>query len=150
MQAPNSIIRRPQQPFDVLKRSAKACNRCRKRRTKCAGNPPHPCIACRDTGHACVYSESEKRVTVSESYLLELRAQARRGTNAREPRDADSDVVEMSSQDIELGFSGTDNWVLGNAGQYRMSLLDPCVVVELTELGKILWAIRRRRISPTG
>ncbi|RSL68799.1 hypothetical protein CEP53_002491 [Fusarium sp. AF-6] len=110
------ITSRYRSSLDVLKRSAKACNRCRKRRTKCIGDPPYPCIACSDSGHVCVYTESEKRVTVTESYLLELQAQARRGNTSR---DAVADLTDASSQDIELGFTGTDNWVLGSSGQYH-------------------------------
>lgn len=56
-------------------------------------------------------------MTVTESYLLELQAQARGGTTSR---DAVTDMTDASSQDIELGFTGTDNWVLGSSGQYRM------------------------------
>ncbi|KFA54532.1 hypothetical protein S40293_08047 [Stachybotrys chartarum IBT 40293] len=123
MQSMSTLPRRQHAPLDVLKRSAKACNRCRKRRTKCAGDPPYPCISCRDAGHTCIYSESEKRVMVSESYLLELQAQARRGNNARDDRDDSSELADVSSQDIELGFTGTDNWVLNDSGQYRKSSL---------------------------
>lgn len=114
--------------MDALKRSAKACNRCRKRRTKCLGDPPYPCMTCADAGHACVYSESEKRVNVPESYLIELQAQARKagagagagtsGSDSRDSNSASSDA-EAFGQDIELGFSGTDNWVLSGSGQYR-------------------------------
>lgn len=76
-------------------------------------------MTCGEAGHSCVYSESEKRITVSESYLLELQAQARRVTTTREIRTSNTDLADASSQDIELGFTGTDNWVLGNSGQYR-------------------------------
>lgn len=78
-------------------------------------------MTCRDAGHTCVYSESEKRITIPESYLLELQAQARRGANARDGREGrDCDFAKISNHAIELGFTGTDNWVLGNSGQFRM------------------------------
>lgn len=51
---------------DRSRRSMVACNRCRSRKTRCAGNPPHPCAACVDVGKACVYSEAEKRVSITE------------------------------------------------------------------------------------
>lgn len=119
MQASKAIARRQHAPSGVLKRSAKACTRCRKRRTKCTGDPPYPCKTCRDVGHTCVYSETEKRVTVPESYLIELQTQARRAINARDHRDRPSDVDSISSPDIELEFTSSDNWVLGSSGQYR-------------------------------
>ncbi|KAJ5619476.1 hypothetical protein N7510_003460, partial [Penicillium lagena] len=118
MRVSRPIPREHQASSDALRRSAKACNRCRKRRTKCAGEPPYPCKGCRDAGHICVYAESEKRVTVPESYLIDLQNQAHRAINARHGRDGDSDQMEISNQDIELGFASTDNWVLSNSGQY--------------------------------
>lgn len=57
-------------PRNVLRRSVIACNRCRSRKTKCAGRHPYPCVACQASGSQCVYSESEKRVTVPERYFL--------------------------------------------------------------------------------
>ncbi|KAJ6177981.1 hypothetical protein N7519_008442 [Penicillium mononematosum] len=119
MQASKAITRRQHAPSGVLKRSAKACTRCRKRRTKCTGDPPYPCKTCRDAGHTCVYSETEKRVNVPESYLIELQTQARRGINARENCDRPSDLESISSPDIGLEFTSTDNWVLGSSGQYH-------------------------------
>jgi len=119
METSQTVSRNLQAPSDAPKRSAKACNRCRKRRTKCIGEPPYPCKTCRNAGHACVYSETEKRVTVSESYLVELQTQARASINARDDHDRVADVAETSSEDIELGFTSTDNWVLSKSGQYR-------------------------------
>lgn len=79
-------------------------------------------MACADAGHVCVYSESEKRVNVPESYLIELQTQARKAVGGSDAADADgvSSDAEALSQGIELGFSGTDNWVLSGSGQYRM------------------------------
>lgn len=123
MQTPKTPSRRQYASLDVLKRSAKACNRCRKRRTKCLGDPPYPCMACADAGHACVYSESEKRVNVPESYLIDLQTKARKAGASGDGQDIDctSSEGDAFGQDIELGFSGTDNWVLSGSGQYRMS-----------------------------
>lgn len=45
-----------------------SCDRCRGRKTKCAGTYPQPCAACVDARQACVYSDTEKRVTVPERY----------------------------------------------------------------------------------
>ncbi|KAJ5125142.1 hypothetical protein N7526_007319 [Penicillium atrosanguineum] len=50
----------------MVRRSMVACNRCRSRKTRCAGNPPLPCAACVDIDQACVYSEAEKRVSITE------------------------------------------------------------------------------------
>ncbi|RJE24557.1 Transcription factor [Aspergillus sclerotialis] len=119
MQETRTITHESQAPSDAPKRSAKACNRCRKRRTKCTGEPPYPCKQCRNGGHTCVYPETQRRVTVTESYLIELQAQARRGTNARDSHDCVADVTGTSSQDIELDFTGSDNWVLNKSGQYH-------------------------------
>ncbi|KAI0382185.1 fungal-specific transcription factor domain-containing protein [Hypomontagnella monticulosa] len=116
MQASKAIARRRQPPPDVLRRSAVACNRCRGRKTKCAGNPPYPCAACREVGHSCVYSESEKRVTVPESYLVELQARASRRNH---DQDVETSSPETPMTDVEWGFTGTDNWVMGRSGQYH-------------------------------
>ncbi|KAE8133665.1 C6 transcription factor [Aspergillus pseudotamarii] len=59
------------------RRSIVACNRCRNRKTRCAGNPPYQCAACEDAGQVCVYSEAEKRVSIPESYYRQLQSQAR-------------------------------------------------------------------------
>ncbi|KAI1380424.1 fungal-specific transcription factor domain-containing protein [Hypoxylon crocopeplum] len=118
MQASKTIARRRHPPPDVLRRSAVACNRCRSRKTKCAGNPPYPCAACREIGHACVYSESEKRVSVPESYLVELQAQARASRRSH-GQDGDPSAAETPVTDVEWGFTGTDNWVMGRSGQYH-------------------------------
>lgn len=59
------------------------CNRCRSRKTRCAGNPPLPCAACVDINQACVYSEAEKRVSITERY-------------AHLPRNAGSDTDSSS------------------------------------------------------
>ncbi|KAM0248510.1 hypothetical protein ACHAQJ_009447 [Trichoderma viride] len=76
-------------------------------------------MTCCDAGYTCVYSESEKRVTVSESYLFELQAQARRHITVQESQDEATNLSEASGQDIELGYMGTDIWVLDNAGEYH-------------------------------
>ncbi|KAI2795312.1 hypothetical protein POX_a01918 [Penicillium oxalicum] len=55
-------------------RSVVACNRCRTRKTRCAGNPPLPCAACLDAGATCLYSEAEKRRFITEKEYRELKS----------------------------------------------------------------------------
>ena len=112
-------------------------------------------MACREMGHSCVYSESEKRVTVPESYLLELQAQARRGATAQEGkkgREGD-EFAEIVNQAIELGFSGTANWILGNSGQFRRSIPHGLSMrTELTRvdfMGSSSSAYIANRLNPT-
>jgi len=45
-----------------------SCNRCRGRKTKCAGEPPFSCAACEDSKQICVYPEAEERVSVPKRY----------------------------------------------------------------------------------
>ncbi|OIW31502.1 hypothetical protein CONLIGDRAFT_611544 [Coniochaeta ligniaria NRRL 30616] len=109
--------RRRQHSHDVLRRSPVACERCRRRKQKCLGSPPYPCAACNDAGHACVYSESEKRISVPESYLLRLQSQARSaGTRVH---DGMPSPAETAATEVEWAFPGTDNWVLCQPGQYH-------------------------------
>lgn len=91
-------------------------------------------MTCRDNGHTCVYTESEKRVTVPERYLLELQAQARKANSLNQDGDDASETAEVASQDIELGFTGVDNWVLSGSGQYRMSISGKANALKLTRL----------------
>lgn len=76
-------------------------------------------MACKEGDHNCVYSQSEKRVTVSENYLFDLQARAQRGVTDKGSQDGFANGLEKSSQGIELGFKGADNWVLGSSGEYR-------------------------------
>ncbi|KIW43387.1 uncharacterized protein PV06_04496 [Exophiala oligosperma] len=102
---------------DALKRSSVACDRCRGRKTKCAGTYPQPCAACVDARQACVYSDTEKRVTVPESYLHKLQAHARKANSQTRANAVTS--AEDASQDVDfVAFTGTDNWVSGGQGQY--------------------------------
>ncbi|KAH8803507.1 C6 transcription factor [Xylogone sp. PMI_703] len=57
-----------------VKRIPTACNRCRKRKTKCLGGIP--CRTCARTGKECTYPVQEKKVLISEDYLHELEARA--------------------------------------------------------------------------
>ncbi|KAJ9157319.1 C6 transcription factor [Pleurostoma richardsiae] len=111
------LARRRQQPHDVLRRSPVACDRCRRRKQKCLGTPPYPCAACNDAGHSCVYSESEKRISVPESYLLRLQSQAR--TAGTRVHDGMPSPAETTATEVEWAFPGTDNWVLCRPGQYH-------------------------------
>lgn len=83
------------------------------------GEPPYPCLTCSAAGHTCIYTESAKKVMVSESYLMELQAQARGEPALSETREGTSERTVASSPDIELGFTGSDNWVVGSSGEYR-------------------------------
>jgi hypothetical protein len=118
----HALARGRHSPLNVLRRSTKACDRCRKRRTKCLGEPPHPCVPCSNAGHTCIYTESQKKVMVSETYLVELQAQARRATATIVGADVPSSE-DGTTPDIELSFTGTDNWVVGSSGEYRESCI---------------------------
>ncbi|KAJ5083077.1 hypothetical protein N7532_012120 [Penicillium argentinense] len=112
-------------------RSMVACNRCRSRKTRCAGNPPLPCAACVDVGQMCVYSEAEKRVSITESYFRQLQSQARTprppsaATNASPS--SDSPIVPNFSnapRDPEIGNESnrpTPSSVPSTVGRYPES-----------------------------
>ncbi|KAB5554741.1 fungal-specific transcription factor domain-containing protein [Coniochaeta sp. 2T2.1] len=120
MQSPKSPLaaRRRQHSQEVLRRSPVACERCRRRKQKCLGTPPYPCATCNAGGHACVYSESEKRISVPESYLLRLQSQARTAAGTR-VHDGMPSPAETTATDVEWAFPGADNWVLCRPGQYH-------------------------------
>ncbi|KAJ5156876.1 hypothetical protein N7492_009679 [Penicillium capsulatum] len=115
------------------RRSMVACNRCRNRKTRCAGNPPLPCAACVDVGHICVYSEAEKRISIPESYLRQLQSQARtrrenhRPTSASEPSSVPSTTsanTQWSEGEAPLErddwwYNGTDNLFLNRSGEHH-------------------------------
>ncbi|CAH0034569.1 unnamed protein product [Clonostachys rhizophaga] len=109
----------PLDPRNVLRRSVIACNRCRSRKTKCAGRHPYPCVACQAAGSQCVYSESEKRVTVPESYILDLQAQVRRRRSGRPVQDDAPEPSDTSLADVQWGNTRAENWVVGQSGQYH-------------------------------
>lgn len=64
-----------------------------------------------------MYSESEKRISVPESYLLRLQSQAR--TAGTRVHDGMPSPAETTATEVEWAFPGTDNWVLCQPGQYR-------------------------------
>ncbi|KAJ5638989.1 uncharacterized protein N7484_006851 [Penicillium longicatenatum] len=104
--------RKMSRPDPSSRRSMVACNRCRNRKTKCAGHPPEPCAACVDVGEPCVYSEAEKRVSITESYYRHLQAQARisRDLNRQSAPSMPQSVPE-SDQTLERDdwwYKGTD------------------------------------------
>ncbi|KAF3389155.1 Proline utilization trans-activator [Penicillium rolfsii] len=77
------IVKRSQQRQDRQDRSERsngrspvACNRCRHRKTRCAGSPPLPCAACVEVDEPCVYSEAEKRVSITEREYHQLKSQS--------------------------------------------------------------------------
>ncbi|KAA8649532.1 transcription factor domain-containing protein [Aspergillus tanneri] len=102
-----------------------ACNRCRNRKTRCAGNPPHPCAACEDAGQVCVYSEAEKRVSIPESYYRQLQSQARgpsRPDESPNPSPAQSSPytgVEVPIDRDDWWYKGTDNLFLNRSGEHQ-------------------------------
>ncbi|KAH8689332.1 fungal-specific transcription factor domain-containing protein [Talaromyces proteolyticus] len=113
MQRSKNHSHRRAAPPDVLRRSAIACDRCRRRKQKCLGRPPLSCATCNSIGEECVYSESEKRVSVPESYLLRLQSQARSSS------DALPSPAGTASSAVQWTFAGSDNWILCQPGQYH-------------------------------
>ncbi|KAJ5174183.1 uncharacterized protein N7482_000060 [Penicillium canariense] len=139
------IVRRSQDRS--ARRSMVACNRCRSRKTRCAGNPPLPCAACVDVGQACVYSEAEKRISITESYYRQLQSQSQSHAEsqspmqARAPRDSsitESDrptpssipsstpsiVTRYSEGEVPLErddwwYKGADNLLLNRSGEHH-------------------------------
>ncbi|KAF7595215.1 Transcriptional activator [Aspergillus hancockii] len=126
------------------RRSIVACNRCRNRKTRCASNPPYPCVACEDAGQVCVYSEAEKRVSIPESYYRQLQSQARaqlqaqaqvqaQGNRAR-PHDARQSPLfpasspaqstpgtsaEVPPDKDDWWYQGTDHLFLNRSGEHH-------------------------------
>ncbi|KAJ5344422.1 hypothetical protein N7452_002426 [Penicillium brevicompactum] len=110
---------------DRSRRSMVACNRCRNRKTRCAGNPPQPCAACVDVGKQCVYTEAEKRVSITESHYRQLQTQSpvprenSHPTPSSEPptsaRYAEGELPPASRDD--WWYKGTDNLFLNRSGE---------------------------------
>ncbi|CAG8029852.1 unnamed protein product [Penicillium olsonii] len=94
---------------DRSRRSMVACNRCRNRKTRCAGNPPQPCAACVDAGKPCVYTEAEKRVSITESHPTP--SPASESTSAHFPGE-----LPPASRD-DWWYKGTDNLFLNRSGE---------------------------------
>ncbi|KAK1146751.1 Transcriptional activator [Aspergillus melleus] len=105
MQSPRSSPR-AHQHLNLARRSAVACNRCRSRKTKCAGTPPHACVACRNTRRTCTYPSSERKVTVPESYFLELQARARASNSQPVDTHAESGPAESTENVWALTETG--------------------------------------------
>ncbi|CAI7676227.1 unnamed protein product [Penicillium pancosmium] len=81
------------------------CNRCRNRKTRCAGSPPLPCAACLDVGQPCIYSEAEKRVSITESYFRQLQSQVRiphtpNGSNTYSSKTPD---ISNTPEELQVG-----------------------------------------------
>ncbi|KAE8154896.1 fungal-specific transcription factor domain-containing protein [Aspergillus avenaceus] len=112
------------------RRSIVACNRCRNRKTRCAGTPPEPCAACEDAGQVCVYSEAEKRVSIPESYYRQLQSHTR-GNLSRQHVPRPSTVDESSpiqpaysKPEVPLErddwwYQGTDHLFLNRSGEHH-------------------------------
>ncbi|KAF9890125.1 Transcriptional activator [Aspergillus nanangensis] len=115
------------------RRSNVACNRCRSRKTRCAGNPPYPCAACRDINQPCVYSEAEKRVSIPESYLRQLQSQAQADhtparseesripsfTNPSPSQSSPYSGVEVPVERDDWWYKGTDHLFLNRSGEHH-------------------------------
>lgn len=122
------------------RRSIVACNRCRNRKTRCAGNPPYPCAACEDVGQLCVYSEAEKRVSIPESYYRQLQTQARAQLQAQSQANAShshesrqpslfttsspAQSTPYTSAEVPLDrddwwYQGTDHLFLNRSGEHQ-------------------------------
>ncbi|KFY40584.1 hypothetical protein V494_03435 [Pseudogymnoascus sp. VKM F-4513 (FW-928)] len=67
------------------------CNRCRKRKTKCLGGVP--CRTCAISRQDCIYPNSQKKVLVSEGYLLDLESRVK----AYETKAEESSVTPSSA-----------------------------------------------------
>ncbi|CAI7589921.1 unnamed protein product [Penicillium manginii] len=83
-------------------RSMVACNRCRNRKTRCAGSPPLPCAACLDVGQPCIYSEAEKRISITESYFRQLQSQVRTPSTLNGSNTSSSKTPDISNTPEEL------------------------------------------------
>ncbi|OBA21212.1 hypothetical protein METBIDRAFT_41122 [Metschnikowia bicuspidata var. bicuspidata NRRL YB-4993] len=57
-------------PSNQLKKTARACIRCRFRHTRCPGG--QPCLKCQMAKTKCEYVEYEKRLVVSRKYIYKL------------------------------------------------------------------------------
>ncbi|KAI1291184.1 fungal-specific transcription factor domain-containing protein [Xylaria venustula] len=65
------------------KRTNNACRRCRERKVRCSNT--QPCQACLNRHDTCIFDPEEKKITVSERYLAELRLRAGDTTSPLEP-----------------------------------------------------------------
>ncbi len=122
------------------------CERCRRRKQKCLGMPPYSCASCNDGGHECVYTESEKRVSVPESYFMRLQSQAR----VHDVHGGMPSPAQTAMSEVEWTFAGTDNWVRGRQGQYRESGTRTAGRWAKGTDHQTTWAARHRRTLPTG
>ncbi|KAF2998050.1 hypothetical protein E8E14_005142 [Neopestalotiopsis sp. 37M] len=75
------------------KKTNHACRRCRERKVKCSSD--HPCRACVNRREDCVFEHEDKKVTVSERYLAELkRRSGEDGETSRSKRTRHAPVEE--------------------------------------------------------
>ncbi|KAK4936883.1 Transcriptional activator [Elasticomyces elasticus] len=118
----DSRERRPS--YDTPKRSALACNRCRGRKTKCKGTPPLRCPACVEAGAECTYTETERRIPVPESVLLDLQARAQAAdqlVGSRQNSTASPATTEDGQirEDDDWWYKGMDTLLLSRSGEHR-------------------------------
>ncbi|CAG8283535.1 unnamed protein product [Penicillium salamii] len=110
---------------DRSRRSMVACNRCRNRKTRCAGNPPQPCAACVDADKSCVYTEAEKRVSITESHYRQLQTQPSISRESSHPTPSSEPSTSARYSEGELPpasrddwwYKGTDNLFLNRSGE---------------------------------
>ncbi|GAB1212164.1 hypothetical protein ATERTT37_001294 [Aspergillus terreus] len=133
--APGKAARRASTPRSEdrsnPRRSNVACNRCRNRKTRCAGNPPYPCAACKDANQVCVYSEAEKRVSIPESPFPS---------------------VEVPVERDDWWYKGTDHLFLNRSGEHHF--VGPSSATHLAKRlnptsGNLAWDIRPLYNDPT-
>ncbi|GES59638.1 C6 transcription factor [Aspergillus terreus] len=163
--APSKAARRASTPRSEdrsnPRRSNVACNRCRNRKTRCAGNPPYPCAACKDANQVCVYSEAEKRVSIPESYLRQLQSQAAgrsedsRPSSFSNPSPTQSSPfpsVEVPVERDDWWYKGTDHLFLNRSGEHQF--VGPSSATHLAKRlnptsGNLAWDIRPLYNDPT-
>ncbi|KAB8261466.1 hypothetical protein BDV32DRAFT_158214 [Aspergillus pseudonomiae] len=89
-----------------LRRTANACVACRQSKIKCSGK--EPCANCQRRAVKCRFVEGSNKITVTESYLQQLRRQAKAhqsptGTK-RSAETAFGSVVEVDDVSEELAY----------------------------------------------
>ncbi|KAJ5220514.1 hypothetical protein N7468_009718 [Penicillium chermesinum] len=85
------------------RRSTVACNRCRARKTRCAGKPPLPCAACVDVGHAQARAPPVRNRPLSTPIA---------STSNSDPQEA-----EVSAERDDWWYKDTENLFLNRSGE---------------------------------
>ncbi|RAL12498.1 transcription factor domain-containing protein [Aspergillus homomorphus CBS 101889] len=98
------------------RRSMVACNRCRNRKTRCAGNPPYPCAASRmlvmivcipKPRNACQLLKDGNRPPPSAS------------TSTPAAPSTSTNPVEVSLERDDWWYNGADNLLLSRSGEHQ-------------------------------